>query len=61
MNSGSSAAIGSAGHSASAAAIASSTQTSRPSCISHSAPVWRTTKIVSIEPTSPIMGVDAAP
>ena len=58
MNSGSSAPIGSAGHSASAAAIASSNQTSRPSCISHSAPVWRTTKIVSIEPTSPISGVD---
>ncbi len=39
---------------ATAATIASSNQTSRPSRISHSAPVWRTTKIVSIDPTPAI-------
>ena len=54
MKSGASASIGSAAHSASAASIASWNHTSRPSCISQSASVWRTTKIVSRWPRSAI-------
>src|SRR3954454_12317232 len=54
MYSGGSASSSAASHSASAASMASWNQTSRPSCISQSAFVCWTTKIVSIDFTSPM-------